>query len=139
MAVRRWRERIRDILNAVAEVEVFTQGMTGDQFLLDHKTIRAVELNFIIIGEATSQVPDDVQGRFPEVPWRIMKAMRNRLVHVYFDADPRIVWETIVNDLPPLVVPLRRLLAENPERPADEPLSEPPSQVDVRGERDETK
>ena len=94
MAVRHWIERAGDVLNAVAEIAQFTQGMEREHFLVDAKTIKAVELNFIIIGEAASQVPEDVQAQYADVPWRIMKAMRNRLVHVYFDVDPQIVWET---------------------------------------------
>lgn len=42
-----------------------------------------------------------------------MKAMRNRIVHVYFDVDPRIIWDTIQQDLPPLIEPLRKLREEN--------------------------
>ena len=111
MVARRWVERIHDIINAIAEIGAFTAGMTREQFAQDKRTIKAVELNFIIIGEAAGQVPEEIQQSHPEVPWKVMKAMRNRLVHVYFDADLQIVWETVVADLPPLVEPLTRLIA----------------------------
>lgn len=73
MFARRWMERVRDILSAIAEIGDFTRGMSHEQFRLDPKTIRAVELNFIIIGEAANHVPDDVQARHPDVPWRLIK------------------------------------------------------------------
>lgn len=136
MAVRRWDDRVRDILSAVAEIGDFTREMTCEQFLRDSKTIKAVELDLIVIGEAASQVPEDVQTQHPEVPWRVMKAMRNRLVHVYFDADPQIVWETIVNDLPTLVVPLQRLLSESPESNLDLSVAEPDSATEPQGKND---
>ena len=63
-----------------------------------------------VIGEAAGHIPDDVISSHPEVPWALMKAMRNRIVHVYFDVDPRIVWDTLQQDLPVLVEALRRLL-----------------------------
>jgi uncharacterized protein with HEPN domain len=102
---------VRDILDAIAEVDIFIQGMDFDSFQHDIKTVKAVQLNFIIIGEAASQVPNIVQDTYPDIPWHLMRAMRNRLVHVYFAIDPQIVWDTIQHDLPPVAQHLRSLLA----------------------------
>ena len=110
MSPRSWRERIRDMLDAVAEITAFTQGIDLDAFQDDAKTIRAVELNFIIIGEAAGHIPDEVQRAHPEIPWHLMRAMRNRLVHAYFSVDPQIVWDTIYHDLLPLVPLFEALL-----------------------------
>ena len=84
MFPRGWIERIRDILDAIAEIETFTQGMDFDALRNDPKTLRAVELDFIIIGEAAHHIPETVQAAHPEIPWHLMRAMRNRLVHVYW-------------------------------------------------------
>jgi uncharacterized protein with HEPN domain len=51
--------------------------MEVESFSQDIKTIRAVELNFIIIGEAATGIPDDIQEAHPEIPWHFMRAMRN--------------------------------------------------------------
>jgi len=107
---RNWRERIRDILDAIAEIESFTLGMDYGSFSADAKTIKAVELNLIVIGEAASQIPREVEEQHPQIPWQLMRAMRNRLVHVYFSVDERLLWDTIQTDLPILVAPLRSLL-----------------------------
>lgn len=112
MSRRSWRERIRDVLDAIVEARTFTQGMSFDTFRQDLKTIRAVELDFIIIGEAANHIPEEVQSIHPEVPWHLMRALRNRLVHVYFAVDPHVVWETIHHDLPSLVPHLEALLRE---------------------------
>jgi len=82
-------------LDAVAAIKAFTQGIAFDTFRYDAKTMRAVELDFIIIGEAASPIPEEVERAHPEVPWHLMRAMRNRLVHAYFSVDPQIVWDTI--------------------------------------------
>ena len=113
MSGRTEKDRCQDILDAIAEIRQFTQGMDFDAFRADPRTIKAVELNFIVIGEAASHIPDPFQHSHPEVPWNLMKAMRNRLVHVYFSVDPRIVWDTLTNNLPPLVEPLMKLHSEN--------------------------
>jgi hypothetical protein len=74
------------------------------------KTIRAVELNFIIIGEASNAIPVEIQATHSEVPRHFMRAMRNRLVHVYFEVDPMLVWDTVKNDLPKVFSSLKSLL-----------------------------
>ena len=56
MSPRNWRDRIRDILDAIAEIQRFTQNMDSESFKKDDKSIRAVEMNFIIIGEAANQI-----------------------------------------------------------------------------------
>ncbi len=110
MSPRDWRERVQDILDAIAEIQTFTHGMDFDAFCADAKTLKAVELDFIVIGEAASQIPDDVEEAYPQVPWSLMRAMRNRLVHVYFSVDEHLLWDTVRNDLPALVPALQPLL-----------------------------
>ncbi len=61
MSPRVWKERIQDILDAIAEIQTFTAGMDFNTFRNDQRTIRAVELDFIVIGEASNQIPEEVQ------------------------------------------------------------------------------
>ncbi len=110
MSPRDWRERIRDILDAMAEIQEFTRGMDFESFRGDDKSVRAVEMNFIIIGEAANQIPEEIQEKYSEIPWHLMRAMRNRIVHVYFKIDERLMWDTVQNDLPPLMPILEKLL-----------------------------
>lgn len=83
MSTRGWDERVKDILDAIDEIDMFTAGMERETFQVDFKTVRAAELNLIIIGEAASGIPDDIQEKQLDIPWSFMKAMRNRLVHAY--------------------------------------------------------
>ena len=110
MSSREWRERVQDILDAVAEIEAVTEDMDFQSFREDQKTIRAVEMNFIIIGEAAASIPDEIADGHQEVPWHLMRGMRNRLVHAYFAVDEEIVWATLRTDIPALVSALRTLL-----------------------------
>lgn len=110
MSSREWRHRIEDILDAIAEIQSFVAGTTLDQFKADAKTLKAVAADLMIIGEAANHIPDHVQHENADVPWFVMRAMRNRVVHVYFDIDPVILWDTVQNDLPTLIGPLKRLL-----------------------------
>ena len=112
MSPRTWQERIEDILDAIQEIQQFTGGLSFEQLQADSKTLKAVSLNFIVIGEASAAIPENATTAHPEIPWVVMKGMRNQLVHAYFSVDPQIVWDTIHNDLPPLVELLRKLLED---------------------------
>ena len=103
MSDKSWHERVRDILDAIAEIEDFTRGMSLDALRQDEKTLKAVALDFIITGEAANRVPQNVQEAHPEIPWPLMRALRNRIVHDHFSVDPKIVLDTVRSDLPPLV------------------------------------
>lgn len=119
MSSRTWRARVQDILDAVAEIDAFTTGLDYDQFQHDLKTIRAVEMNFIVIGEAAAAIPEDIQDHHSHVPWHLMRGMRNRLVHAYFAVDEQIMWETIQTDLASLTATLEAIL-HAPDPPASE-------------------
>lgn len=109
---RHWSDRVRDILDALEEIKTFTAQLNFEQFQTDLKTIRAVEMNLIVIGEATAAIPEEVQEVHTTVPWHLMRGMRNRIVHAYFAVDERILWDTIQNDLPVLQEQLQLLIAE---------------------------
>ncbi|MFH1635480.1 MAG: DUF86 domain-containing protein, partial [Chloroflexota bacterium] len=98
MSPRDWQERLYDIIDAIAEIQRFLEGQSYETFKDDIKTQKAVELNFIIIGEAAARIPEEIEKTYPEIPWHLMRAMRNRLVHVYFEVDSLLVWETARND-----------------------------------------
>ena len=106
----RWRGWVEDILEAVTEVQSFIADMTFEQFRADRRTFKAVEADLVIIGEAAGRVPEEVRSAHPEVPWQLMRSMRNRIVHVYFNVDPVMLWDTVQQDLPKLVEPLQKAM-----------------------------
>jgi uncharacterized protein with HEPN domain len=111
MPPRSWRVRIEDILDAIDNIEHYVAGLDFDAFDADRKTVDAVERNLEIIGEATANLPDEVLARWPEVPWRYMKGVRNLLAHEYFGVDVGIIWQTIQEDLPAITPLLHKVLA----------------------------
>jgi uncharacterized protein with HEPN domain len=112
MSPRHWEERLQDILDAIAEIRAFVNMMEFSDFQNDIKTMRAVELDFIVIGEAANAVPEEVQETYPQIAWHLMRGMRNRLVHTYFWVSPKILWDTIWQDLPPVAESLEKILRE---------------------------
>lgn len=67
--------------------------------------------NFEIIGEAAANVPEEIAANYPDIPWQDMRDMRNVLAHEYFGINEKIVWDTIKDDLLPLVPQLKSFLA----------------------------
>jgi uncharacterized protein with HEPN domain len=98
---------VEDIIDAINNIEAYTKGLTYENFVSDKKTVDAVIRNFEIIGEATKHVPLSVRREYPQVPWRDMAGMRDKLIHGYFGVQLDVVWKTIIERLPmvqPLVV-----------------------------------
>ncbi len=113
-ADRRWQVRIEHVLEAIGKIQRYSSGLTEDTFAGQGMVVDAVIRNFQVIGEAVRHVPDEVQARYPEVPWSLMQGMRHILVHDYYAVKLDVVWRTIQQSLPPLLEPLRRILTENP-------------------------
>ena len=106
----RWKLRIRHILDSIDKIESYTRGMSSEAFCSNSLAVDAVLRNFTIIGEAAGNVPPEVTGAHPELPWRLMQDMRNVVVHDYPGVNLEVVWHTVQTDLPPLVPLLRSIL-----------------------------
>jgi uncharacterized protein with HEPN domain len=78
----------------------------------DERTLLAVVRALEVVGEAARQIPTAFRKRHPEIPWRGMTGMRDKVIHAYFGVDVQVVWKTVHQDLPPLVDNMRRLLRE---------------------------
>lgn len=108
---------IEHMLEAAVQARAYVKGIPEQNFLSDTKTQDAVILKLIVIGEAATQVMDeapDFAGVHPEVPWRQLRGMRNRMAHGYFEIDMDIVWATVTESLPELEEHLRRILTPPP-------------------------
>jgi uncharacterized protein with HEPN domain len=78
----------------------------------DEKTIFATVRALEIIGEAAKHIPQRVKQRYPDLPWREMMAVRDKVIHAYFGVDGSVIWKTVHEDIPPLLPHLRHILLE---------------------------
>ena len=101
---------ISDIIEAIALIEEFTANMEFEEFERDKKTQFAVIRALEIIGEAAKAIPEEFKEEHPEVPWKEMARMRDKLIHAYFGVDLRVVWRTLNEDIPQLKKKLETLL-----------------------------
>jgi len=103
---------VQDILEAIIEVKDFTAGMGLGDFVNDKKTINAVVRSLEIIGEAAKKIPGDMREKYPDIPWKGMAGMRDKLIHEYFGVDLDIVWEVINVELPPIKPLIQQVLED---------------------------
>jgi uncharacterized protein with HEPN domain len=109
---RSWQQRVEDILAAIADIQAWTVGKTQADLESDQILLRAILYSFMIIGEASNYVPESLQNIYTEIPWRLMKDMRNVMAHEYFQIDVQILWNTITKSLPRVVTQLETLLEQ---------------------------
>ena len=103
--------RLKHMLDAANEIVEFTRDKKQDDFEGDRKLHLSVVHLLEIIGEAGSGVSDDVQNNYPQIPWKLIVGMRNRLIHGYFDIDLAIVLKTATQDIPPLIQELKQIIS----------------------------
>jgi uncharacterized protein with HEPN domain len=103
------------MLDHAREAVALLHGKTRDDLantrLLQLGLVRLVE----IIGEAAARVSNDMQARHTSIPWEDVVGMRNKLIHGYDQVDLGVLWDTVIDDLPPLTRELETVLSVEPE------------------------
>ena len=100
------------MLDAIRQARSYVEGLAKQEFLDDKKTQDAVILKLLVLGEAAAQIVtecSDFAGQHPEIPWKEMRGMRNRMAHGYFEINLDIVWDTIHGSLPDLEDKIARI------------------------------
>ena len=104
--------RLRHILDAAREAVSFIEGHQRRDLDTDRKLNLSLVRLLEIIGEAAGSVTLEFRREHPELAWKSMVGMRDRLIHGYFDVNQDILWETVKNDLPPLIDKLEKILPD---------------------------
>jgi uncharacterized protein with HEPN domain len=101
---------LRDIFDAIEHAQDFVEGVDYDLFITDHKTNFSVVRALEIVGEAAKNILQPIRQQYPEVPWRDLTGMRDKLAHDYSGVNLRVVWNTVVDDLPILKDQIHRII-----------------------------
>jgi uncharacterized protein with HEPN domain len=104
---RAWRFYIDDMIASAEKVIAYTNGMDQERFVASGLNYDATVRNLELIGEAATRVPEAVRAAHPQVPWRLVIALRNRVIHGYLGIDNDTLWSIVASDVPALLTQLR--------------------------------
>jgi uncharacterized protein with HEPN domain len=110
---RAYTDYLQDILEVSNKAQEFVKGVDFASFETNDEKIYAVIRALEVIGEAVKFIPQAKRDRYPQIPWKAVAGMLDKLIHGYFDVNSCRVWETVQRDLPPLQDVVRQMLAEN--------------------------
>ncbi len=103
-----------DCLYSIEHIEEYIQNIqTADKLLEDSKTYDAVLMNFVIIAEACKRISNELQQKYPEVPWNEIRGFRNYIAHDYFGLDIDVIWQSVTIEIPKLKTVFNRIINEN--------------------------
>lgn len=133
---------LRDMEQSIKKITVFIRGMTLENFKNDEKTQDAVQMRLLIIGEAVTNIQQKCAAlleRHPEIPWKAIRGMRNKIAHEYFSILPERIWTAAKEDLPVLQAALEKIKRSEPEiaqclqslNQEDNPFSALPDRHDI--------
>ncbi len=97
---REWRFYLDDMLEFCFKVLSYTSDVDKDRFVANDLLYDATLRNLELIGEAATHIPDEIRDEHPEIPWRMVIATRNRLIHGYLGIDDDTVWSIVSDDVP---------------------------------------
>ena len=100
---------VDDIWDSIGKIEKYSKGYKFEDFTKDTKTVDAIIRNFTILGESIKNLPKEIKQKYPDIPWREIMGMRNKIVHEYFAVDEEILWKSVTEDLPPFKKQIRKL------------------------------
>ncbi|EXI77723.1 MAG: hypothetical protein AW10_03581 [Candidatus Accumulibacter appositus] len=109
---RQWRFYLDDMIGFAERVVAYTDGLDQDDFVANGLVYDASLRNLELIGEAARHIPDSIRAASPDLPWRLIIATRNRLIHGYLGIDNDTLWSIIRTDIPALLPQLRQLRQE---------------------------
>lgn len=101
---------LRHMLDATREASSFVRNKNRSSLNKDRKLVLALIKSIEIIGEAATRISNEYRAVTPQIPWRNLIGMRNRLIHAYFDINLDILWETVIDDLPPLITEIEKIV-----------------------------
>ncbi len=112
MSKRNEMDFCKDIMEASKRALTYSKNLDYKAFSKDIKTQDAIIRNIEIIGEAVKNIPEDSRNLYPNIPWKNMAGMRDKLIHHYFGINIDIVWDVVKTDLPEIIKKIEEIFEQ---------------------------
>jgi uncharacterized protein with HEPN domain len=106
---REWRFYLEDMIEFTLKIQSYTDGLDQADFIAENLVYDATLRNLELIGEAATHIPKEIQSAHPDIPWRLIIATHNRLIHAYLGIDDDTIWSIIQDDIPALLYAMQAL------------------------------
>jgi uncharacterized protein with HEPN domain len=103
---------LKHILDAISRIEGYVQGVEYEEFMANHLIQDGVIRQIEIIGEATKRLSKGIREKYPDIAWKDVAGMRDKLIHDYFGVDIDAVWDTVEKDIPLLKNEIEKIIEE---------------------------
>jgi uncharacterized protein with HEPN domain len=100
------------ILENIGYIEQDVAGIKKETFFEDRRIQQLIIRSLEVIGEAITNIPEETRDNYPEIPWRDIMDMRNKLIHEYFGIDDEVVWKTVKENIPALKEQVEKILKD---------------------------
>ena len=101
---------LEDMLTSAEKIASYAQGTTPDELFKHQAIVDAIPYNLLVLGEAAKGVPQEIRTANPEISWRSITGMRDKIIHQYWGISQMLVWKAIVDEIPPLITSLKRII-----------------------------
>jgi len=101
---------LEDMIQSMERIEEYLSDLDFKKFKTTYMVVDAIIRNFEIIGEASKNIPTEIQNKYPEIPWKKMYGLRNLIAHEYFGIDYEMIWEIAKNNLPQNLIDLKLII-----------------------------
>lgn len=112
--------RLRHMLESALEATAFVANKERSSLDRDRVLTLALMKSIEIIGEAASKISDETKADYRQIPWIQIVGMRNRLIHAYHEVDLDVLWHTVIDDLPPLIDSVKRIVELNSDKSSND-------------------
>lgn len=103
---------LEDMLTSAEKITFYAHSLSSSDIIKNDEKTDAILYNLLIIGEAAKGIPIEIRKEYPEIPWRSITGMRDKIIHQYWGINQIQIWKTITEEIPQLIITIKSILAK---------------------------
>ena len=103
---------LSEMLASMDKIERYISGISYNEFIQQEQLVDAVERNIEKIGEAAAAIPDEIRNQYPDIPWKTIVGLRNKVINHYFAVDTEVIYQIAIKNIPETKDRIAKILRE---------------------------